>query len=99
MPQTIASPGFEISRDGERAVIALAGEWTLDHGRRLERLAEQLPVSLGQVRRAVLDISGIQRLDTLGARLIDQLSMNSAARASASRSPMPGASMPSCWRP
>ena len=74
MPQTIASPGFEIRRDGERAVIALAGEWTLDHGRRLERLAEQLPVSLGEVRRAVLDISGIQRLDTLGARLIDQLS-------------------------
>lgn len=74
MPQTIASPGFEISRDGERAVIALGGEWTLDHGRRLESLAEQLPVSLGEVRRAVLDISGIQRLDTLGARLIDQLS-------------------------
>jgi len=74
MPQTIASPGLEIRRDGERAVIALAGEWTLDHGRRLERLAEQLPVSLGEVRRAVLDISGIQRLDTLGARLIDQLS-------------------------
>ncbi|MFY8041081.1 MAG: ABC transporter permease [Bosea sp. (in: a-proteobacteria)] len=74
MPQTIASPGFEIHRDGERAVIALAGEWTLDHGRRLERLAEQLPVSLGEVRRAVLDIGGIQRLDTLGARVIDQLS-------------------------
>ncbi len=74
MPQTIASPGFEIRRDGERAVIALAGEWTLDHGRRLERLAEQLPVSLGEVRRAVLDIGGIQRLDTLGARVIDQLS-------------------------
>jgi phospholipid/cholesterol/gamma-HCH transport system permease protein len=74
MPQTIASPGFEIRRDGERAVIALGGEWTLDHGRRLESLAEQLPVSLGEVRRAVLDISGIQRLDTLGARLIDQLS-------------------------
>ncbi len=74
MPQTIASPGFEIRRDGERAVIALAGEWTLDHGRRLEHLAEQLPVSLGEVRRAVLDIGGIQRLDTLGARVIDQLS-------------------------
>jgi phospholipid/cholesterol/gamma-HCH transport system permease protein len=74
MPQTIASPGFEIRRDGERAVIALAGEWTLDHGRRLERLAEQLPVSLGEVRRAVLDIGGIQRLDTLGARVIHQLS-------------------------
>ncbi|MCU0885269.1 MAG: MlaE family lipid ABC transporter permease subunit [Beijerinckiaceae bacterium] len=74
MPQTIASPGFEIRRDGERAVIALAGEWTLDHGRRLERLAEQMPISLGEVRRAVLDIGEIQRLDTLGARVIDQLS-------------------------
>ncbi len=74
MTQTLPSPGFDITRNGEVAIIALSGEWTLDHGRRLEEVARQLPEQLGDARRAELDIGGVGRLDTLGAHVIDRLS-------------------------
>jgi phospholipid/cholesterol/gamma-HCH transport system permease protein len=74
MTATLASPGFEITRHGDHATVVLHGEWTLDHGRRLEHLMTQLPISLGEVRRAVLDVGSVERIDTLGARVIDQLS-------------------------
>jgi phospholipid/cholesterol/gamma-HCH transport system permease protein len=73
MTTTRITPGFEIGRDGERASIMLSGEWTLDHGRRLEAILSELPASLGGARRAVLDIAAVSHLDTLGARVIDQL--------------------------
>jgi phospholipid/cholesterol/gamma-HCH transport system permease protein len=74
MATTLISPGFEITRSGDLATVVLSGEWTLDHGRRLDHLKSQLPISLGEVRRAALDIGSIHRLDTLGARVIEQLS-------------------------
>jgi phospholipid/cholesterol/gamma-HCH transport system permease protein len=74
MTITAVSPGFEITRRDDLATIVLSGAWTLDHGRRLEHLMAQLPISLGEVRRAVIDIGSIERIDTLGARVIDQLS-------------------------
>lgn len=73
MTATLVSPGFEITRSDDRATVVLNGEWTLDHGRRLEHLMTELPGSLGDVRRAVLDIGSVERIDTLGARVIDQL--------------------------
>ncbi len=73
MTTTLSSPGFEINADGDQATIVLSGDWTLDHGRRLEHVLQQLPVSLGPMRRAALDMRAITRLDTLGARVMDQL--------------------------
>jgi phospholipid/cholesterol/gamma-HCH transport system permease protein len=78
MSETIPSPAFEVVRNGDpaaddRATIALSGEWTLDHGRRLERLAEEIPSTLSDLRGATLDLGRIERLDTLGARVIDQI--------------------------
>ncbi len=74
MTTTIAAPAFEISTRDDHATIALSGEWTLDHGRKLEQITQDLPASLGDVRRAVIDTSQVVRLDTLGAHVIDQLS-------------------------
>lgn len=73
MTETLVSPGFTITRGDDQATVALSGEWTLDHGRRLESLMKSLPAELGEVRRAVLDIGSVGRLDTLGARVIDQI--------------------------
>jgi phospholipid/cholesterol/gamma-HCH transport system permease protein len=74
MTETLVSPGFEITRSGDLATVVLSGEWTLDHGRRLESLMTDLPTELGEVRRALMDIGAVERIDTLGARVIDQLS-------------------------
>jgi phospholipid/cholesterol/gamma-HCH transport system permease protein len=73
MSQTLDSPGYRIARSDDQATVALSGEWTLDHGRRLEALLDELPAELGEVRRAVLDVGAVERLDTLGARVVDQL--------------------------
>ena len=60
----------ETSADGVR--VALGGEWTLSSGSRLEREAEALIAAVGQTRRALIDISGLGRLDTAGAWIIDR---------------------------
>ncbi len=73
MTITLSPPGFEINADGDNATVVLSGEWTLDHGRRLEQVLKQMPVSLGSMRRAALDMQAVTRLDTLGARVMDQI--------------------------
>lgn len=70
MANTLTAPGFQPTADG--ATVELHGEWTLDHGRRLEELAAQLVAALGAERRLKLDLSAIERLDTLGAQIIDK---------------------------
>ncbi|MCX7325534.1 MAG: ABC transporter permease [Hyphomicrobiales bacterium] len=74
MTTTLSNPAFEITCAQDQATIVLTGEWTLDHGRRLESIMRQLPVSLGEVRKASLDLKRLDRLDTLGARVIEQIS-------------------------
>lgn len=73
MTTTLLQPAFEITFEQDHAHIVLSGDWTLDHGRRLEAIMAQLPISLGVVRKASLDLKPLDRLDTLGARVIDQI--------------------------
>jgi phospholipid/cholesterol/gamma-HCH transport system permease protein len=59
------------SREGG-ALLALAGDWTLSASRRLEEQAQNL-VALGAGRGFVtFDLSGVSRLDTAGAWLINR---------------------------
>ncbi len=73
MTTLLAPPAFTMTRQGDHATITLTGEWTLDHGRRLEAIQVEVPASLGEMRRVSLDISGVGRLDTLGASIIENL--------------------------
>ncbi len=73
MTITLSPPGFEVNAEGDQATVVLSGEWTLDHGRRLEQVLQELPASLTSMRRAALDMQAVTRLDTLGARVMDQL--------------------------
>lgn len=69
MAETITEPDFSVEADG----IALSGEWTLDHGRRLEAHAARLAQALAAGgRRVALDMSRVERLDTLGAHIVEK---------------------------
>ena len=60
-------------RTGERLVLTAAGPWTAIHARDLEPLVEAQAQSSQPVRAVEIDVSGINRLDTFGAWLIERL--------------------------
>lgn len=71
MTMTINAPAFQADAGGAR--VSLAGEWTLDHGKRLEELQAALAAALASDnRRVTLDIAGVDRLDTLGAHIVER---------------------------
>jgi phospholipid/cholesterol/gamma-HCH transport system permease protein len=75
MLATLTPPAFETTpadRDG-RMLARLSGEWTFDHGRRIELIAGELQAALTGARRAEFDCQGLTRLDTLGAHIIDRV--------------------------
>ena len=55
---------------GEGAVLLLSGDWTAGHARLIESLAAR---ALPQARRIVIDLTGVERLDTFGACAIATL--------------------------
>jgi phospholipid/cholesterol/gamma-HCH transport system permease protein len=73
MTTGLLSPSFEVRRAGDVVTLALAGEWTLDHGRPIEEIARRLAEAVGEARRAEIDLAEIDRIDTLGAFVIDRL--------------------------
>jgi phospholipid/cholesterol/gamma-HCH transport system permease protein len=72
-PDTVTAPLHRVEPDGDMARLVLAGDWTLDHGRALEEAATVLPEQLSGLRRCVIDLSGVKRLDTLGAHVVERL--------------------------
>jgi phospholipid/cholesterol/gamma-HCH transport system permease protein len=59
-----------MGRDG--LVLSLAGNWIVSAGRELENSAASLTSEVGKGTSAVLDLSGIGRMDTAGAWVIDR---------------------------
>src|SRR6476661_1448647 len=55
---------------GEGAVLLLSGDWTARHARLIEDLAAR---ALPQARRVVIDLTGVDHLDTFGACAIAML--------------------------
>jgi phospholipid/cholesterol/gamma-HCH transport system permease protein len=49
-----------------------AGAWTTDHADRLERLVDATTTRADGTREAVVDVAGIDRIDTFGAWLIER---------------------------
>ena len=64
----------EAASGGAEGVIALSGPWTLAHGRPLEERIDALSAAEAGAGAAVIDLSRVTRLDTLGAHLINRLS-------------------------
>lgn len=53
--------------------VALAGSWSAEHAPRVEALLEEISQRVGQAKSARIDLSGVERLDTLGAYVLGRL--------------------------
>ncbi len=62
-------PKAEVSRSGDTVRIALTGDWTSAIGQKSDNYAEKLK-QLADGNRVVFDLSGVQRMDTVGGWLI-----------------------------
>jgi phospholipid/cholesterol/gamma-HCH transport system permease protein len=75
-------PQAEIEHSGDKVTARLAGHWTAQHARKVESLAGEIddgrtPVGLGG------DLAGVERLDTLGAWILDRTRHELGTRGSA----------------
>ena len=68
-----AEPQAVYRDEGGLLAVTLAGSWSVDCAPRVEELASELSDRVRSVRRARLDLSAIDRLDTLGAYLLGRV--------------------------
>jgi phospholipid/cholesterol/gamma-HCH transport system permease protein len=68
----LAEPQAVLDRDGAGARVLLSGRWTADQAPEVEaRMAEVAEAVAGE-RRVLLDLARVDRLDTLGAWVLDR---------------------------
>lgn len=67
-----AHPRFSIATPGDHLRIDLAGRWTIRAGHLIEVAARDLVTATAGAHAVVLDLAGIDRLDTSGAWLISR---------------------------
>ncbi|HST95549.1 MAG TPA: MlaE family lipid ABC transporter permease subunit [Microvirga sp.] len=60
-----------IERSGDRVTARLVGHWTSEHAELVESLAADIASGADQ-SHVILDLSGVRRLDTLGAWVLDR---------------------------
>ncbi|WP_332682652.1 MlaE family lipid ABC transporter permease subunit [Bosea sp. (in: a-proteobacteria)] len=78
-----AEPQAIYRDDGGVLAVTLAGSWSADRAPRLEELIAEMGERVGAVRQARLDLSAIERLDTLGAYLLARLKESGEAAGAA----------------
>ncbi len=73
MAQSILAqePEVTIERAGSKVTAALAGFWTAEHARKVETLVRQIADEADR-HHLIIDLKGVQRLDTLGAWVLDR---------------------------
>ncbi|MBL0404636.1 MlaE family lipid ABC transporter permease subunit [Microvirga aerilata] len=64
-------PQVRIEHSGDTVTARLAGHWTAQHARRVESLAGEIAAEAGR-HSTVIDLAGVERLDTLGAWILDR---------------------------
>jgi phospholipid/cholesterol/gamma-HCH transport system permease protein len=65
-------PVAELERSGDEIRATLTGRWTVEHAGAVERAMASLAEDVGDASRVIFDLSGIERLDTLGAWVLDR---------------------------
>ena len=64
-------PQLKIERAGNKVTAVLAGPWTAEHARVVEALAGEIAAQADR-HHLIIDLAGVQRLDTLGAWVLDR---------------------------
>ena len=65
-------PGLAIDRHGDEMRVVVSGRWTADRAPVLESQVADLADALRDEGRVLFDVSGVERLDTLGAWVLDR---------------------------
>ena len=78
-------PEFSVESGNSAVRLSLAGPWTLEASRAIEDAAGKLVEAATGARLAVLDLAGVERMDTAGAWLIDRARVTLEAAGIASR--------------
>lgn len=71
MPPPHAEPSYRLRTGADGVVLALAGNWTAEFAPLVETHADEIRKDHAE-RRVLFDLSGVGRLDTLGARVLDR---------------------------
>ncbi len=72
IPDT-AEPQAVFRDDAGTLAVTLAGSWSADRAPRVEILAREIGERVGQSSHARLDLSAVERLDTLGAYVLNRV--------------------------
>lgn len=72
-------PQVKIERAGDRVTARLAGHWTAECARQVEELAEEITAE-ANLHHVIIDLGQVQRLDTLGAWVLDRTRHDLGAR-------------------
>ncbi|MGL4324015.1 MAG: MlaE family ABC transporter permease [Beijerinckiaceae bacterium] len=68
-----AVPRFTVEKTGNGVVLLLDGDWDADHGTEAEEASAALRQAVAGAAEVVVNFAEVDRLDTLGAWLIDRL--------------------------
>ena len=66
------APAIVSERTAAGVRLAFAGGWTIDFGARLEKQADALGSDAEDAHEALIDLSGVEAMDTAGAWVIDR---------------------------
>jgi phospholipid/cholesterol/gamma-HCH transport system permease protein len=74
VPDTILlhEPQAVIDRQGDELRISLSGRWTADRAPAVEECVAELTAAMQGEQRVIFDLSRVDRLDTLGAWVLDR---------------------------
>ena len=71
-PASSREPRAEFEQSGGELRAWMSGRWTVEHAAAVEREMDSLVETAGQCSRVLIDLSDIDRLDTLGAWVLDR---------------------------
>ena len=69
----MANPTLTLTTGGESTTLVAAGPWTAAHTSALERLVDSISLQRRLAKHAIIDVAGVEQLDTLGAWLLERL--------------------------
>ena len=92
------APAIACERTAAGVRLDLAGGWTIDFGARLEKEADALVADAEGAHEALIDLSGVEAMDTAGAWVIDRSVQALTARGVATQSSARAPSTRSCSR-